>query len=60
MFQRTTPSMGRRPNPIPNTRRIFTLTPEDAAKLVELRDRYELTSDAAVIRKLIREAHKRE
>lgn len=51
--------MGRRPNPIPNTRRIFTLTPEDAAKLVELREKLELASDAAVIRKLIREAHKR-
>lgn len=51
--------MGRKPNPIPNTRRIFTLTPEDAAMLVRLREALGLKSDAAVIRKLIREAHKK-
>lgn len=50
--------MGRPPNPIKNPRRIFTLSPEDAAKLVALRQGYGLGSDAAVIRKLIREAAK--
>jgi hypothetical protein len=51
--------VGRPPSPIKNVRRIFTMSPDDALKLAELRERLELASDAAVVRKLIREAFKR-
>lgn len=51
--------MGRKPNPIPNTRRIFTMSPDDALKLAKLREAYGLASDAAVIRKLLRAAAKK-
>lgn len=51
--------MGRPPNPVPNVRRIFTMSPDDARLLSELREALGLPSDAAVVRKLIREAAKR-
>lgn len=50
--------MGRPPSPIKNVRRIFTMSPEDADKLAKLREALGLKSDAAVIRKLVREAAK--
>lgn len=50
--------MGRPPSPIKNVRRIFTMTPGDAEKLAKLREALGLKSDAAVIRKLVREAAK--
>jgi hypothetical protein len=48
--------VGRPPSPIKNVRRIFTMSPDDALKLAELREVYGLASEAAVIRKLLREA----
>ena len=51
--------MGRKPNPVPNVRRIFTMRPDDAVKLSDLREKLGMTSEAAVLRYLIREAHKR-
>lgn len=50
--------MGRPPSPIKNVRRIFTMSPEDADKLAKLREAMGLKSDAAVVRKLLREAAK--
>lgn len=50
--------MGRPPSLIKNVRRIFTMSPEDSEKLAKLRETLGLRSDAAVIRKLVREAAK--
>lgn len=45
-------------NPVPNVRRLFTLAPADVLALAALRARWGLASDAAVVRKIIREAVK--
>lgn len=50
--------MGRPPSPIRNVRRIFTMTPDDAVLLAALREKLGLSSEAAVVRKLLREAAK--
>ena len=51
--------MGRPPSPIRNVRRIFTMTPDDAVLLAALREKLGLSSEAAVVRKLLREAAKK-
>ena len=50
--------MGRKPNPVPNVRRIFTMSPDDALKLKALAESAR-HSEAQVVRKLIREAAKK-
>jgi hypothetical protein len=50
--------MGRPPSTIRNVRRVFTLSPDDALKLKALAASLE-RSEAAVVRKLVREAAKK-